>query len=52
MNYVTREIMKLLNVDADRAAVIQDELDCLGIDYSECTDRQLRAAIKEAATLV
>ncbi len=49
MNKVTTDIMKLLKVDAATALRIQDEIDRSGFDYSECTQREFRTAVKEAA---
>lgn len=49
MNGVTRDIMRIANVDVDTAIKIQNTIDEYGmLDYSECTDRQFRRAITEA----
>lgn len=40
MNKVTKDIMSLLSVDADTALRVQDVMECAGIDFSECTQRE------------
>lgn len=50
MNQVTRDIMRILGVDADKALAIQHKMDCSGIDYSECTKAQFTRAVREAAS--
>ena len=52
MNYVTREIMEKCKVDADTALKIQYEMDCSGLDYSECSQRAFNACMKECFKLV
>ncbi len=49
MNSITKLIMKLLNVDLNTALQLQTSLDETGIDYSECTQKELEREIKAVA---
>lgn len=42
------ELMKLLKIDAPTAACVLHEMDCSGIDYSECTRREFNRCAREA----
>jgi hypothetical protein len=48
MNHITREIMKVLGIDVHDAIHVQKVLDESDIDYSECTEKQLHRAIRNA----
>lgn len=48
MNYVTREIMAKCKVSAELALKIQNEMGCMGLDFSECSQRQFNAFMKQA----
>ena len=49
MNNTTKEIALLLNVFLDEAKKIQDYIDEeIGLDYSECSQRQFNNAVKQA----
>ena len=40
MNCYTRQIVALLNISLEKAETVQYEMDCSGIDYSECSTRK------------
>ena len=46
MNYYTRQIAKILDIDIEDALRIQDEMQCNGFDFSECTANQFMREIK------
>lgn len=48
MNKTTRDIMKLLNVGAERALQIQNRMERNGVDFSECTRREFETAAEQA----
>jgi len=53
MNVFTREIALILDCSIENAKKIQDYIDEeIGLDYSECTDRQLRNAAEEANAIL
>lgn len=52
MNYVTREIMAKCKVSAELALKIQNEMGCMGLDFSECSQRQFNACMKECYQIV
>jgi hypothetical protein len=43
-----KELQKLLKIDAPTAARVLHEMDCSGIDYSECTTREFNRCAREA----
>ena len=43
-----KDIMSFAKCDAERARKIEYQMDCNGIDYSECTTREFNNAIKDA----
>jgi len=43
-----KDIMSFAKCDAERAREIEYQMDCNGIDYSECTTREFNSAIKDA----
>ena len=48
MNRITQEIMRQLKIDLTTALRVHYLVDCSGIDYSECTQRELDDAIRAA----
>ena len=48
MNMYTREIAKILNISLEDAVKVQDEMECNGIDYSECTKAEFKREAKYA----
>lgn len=46
MNYWTRQIAAILEISIEDALRIQDEMECNGFDFSECTDNQFMREIK------
>jgi len=48
MNMYTREIAALLNISLEEAVKVQDEMECNGIDYSECTKAEFKREAKFA----
>jgi len=50
MNGYTKEIAELLNISIEEAKKVQDYMEEeIGIDYSECTQRQFNSSVKLAA---
>ena len=43
-----KRITELLNVSPEVANKVEYEMDCMGIDYSECTTREFNMYAKEA----
>lgn len=43
-----KDIMSFAKCDAERARKIEYQMDCNGIDYSECTTREFNNAIRDA----
>ena len=52
MNIYTRQIMQLLNIDAETALKVQDEMSIEGLDFSECTQRSFNASAKRCFQLI
>ena len=50
MNKVTRDIAEMLEISLDDALRIQDEMECNGFDFSECTANQFMREIKYQRT--
>lgn len=48
MNKTTRDLMKMLNVTAERALQIQNRMERNGVDFSECTKREFETAAEQA----
>jgi hypothetical protein len=48
VNHVTREIMEVLGIGVHDAIHVQAVLDESDIDYSECTEKQLHCAFRNA----
>jgi hypothetical protein len=48
MNQDTKQIMSLLKVDVETALLVQEKMDCSGIDYSECSKREFEMAARDA----
>ena len=48
MNQVTRDIMKLLKCDADRALRVQSWMGMSGFDFSEASEREFRKEVRIA----
>ena len=46
MNIVTREIAEGLKISLDDALRVQNEMECDGFDFSECSTRQLVSTAK------
>lgn len=49
MNQVTRDIAANLKITLEDALRVQDEMECEGFDFSECTNRQLINTAKRIA---
>jgi hypothetical protein len=50
MNGYTKEIAALLNISIEEALKVQEYVEVeIGIDYSECTQRQFNSTVKLAA---
>lgn len=49
MNQVTRDIMKLLDVDAETALKVQAIMEQDGFDFSECTTKEFVKEVRYAA---
>jgi hypothetical protein len=45
---VITEIAKLLHCDVAAAERVRHEMDCAGLDYSQCTQREFNRAAREA----
>ncbi len=52
MNVYTIQIAELLQVDSKTAYKVQYEMECGGLDFSECTEQEFRYAAREAYLLV
>lgn len=52
MNALTKQIANWLNIDLATAVRVQDEMMCMGISFSNSSARQLKAAAKDALTLL
>ena len=48
MNSITKRIIELSKVDLQTAIAIQQRLEQSGLDFSECTKRELDRAIQKA----
>jgi hypothetical protein len=46
MNIVTREIAEGLKISLEDALRVQNEMECDGFDFSECSTRQLVSTAK------
>lgn len=46
MNWITRDIMRVLNLDEGAADKVRDEMDRTGIDYSECTAAEFNSTAR------
>ncbi len=44
----TEEIAQLLGVTIEVAEAVREEMDCSGLDYSECTQAEFNACAKES----
>lgn len=51
MNYVTEQIMELLDVPVEMALAVQDVMDESDLDFSECTDFQFRKCVRESYSI-
>lgn len=49
MNIYTRQIAELLKISLEDARRVQDQMECNGLDFSECTKAEFKAEAKEAA---
>lgn len=49
MNQVTREIAEGLQISLEHALQIQDQMECDGFDFSECSTRRLISTVKRIA---
>jgi hypothetical protein len=53
MNIYTRQIMELLDIEAQEALKVQHIIDCeIEIDLSECTERQFRKCVRTAYNIL
>jgi hypothetical protein len=46
MNNVTKQIMEILTISAERASQVQHAMECDGFDFSECSDRQFKREVR------
>ena len=46
MNIVTREIAEGLQISLEQALQLQEQMECDGFDFSECSTRQLISTAK------
>jgi hypothetical protein len=44
---VLKELMTLLHINAETAERVRHEMDCSGVDYSQCSRRQFNACARE-----
>lgn len=51
MNWVTEQIMELLEVPVEKALAIQEVMDRSDLDFSECTDFEFRRCVRESYTI-
>lgn len=49
MNMYTKQIAALLNVSLDVALKVQSQMECNGVDFSECSTRTFNKEAKVAA---
>jgi|GEM_PF-1863035 hypothetical protein len=52
MNMYTRQIAELLKIDLETAAKVQYEMECWGLDFSECSKREFNMVARECFELV
>lgn len=52
MNKYTHDIAKLLKVDLETAEKVQYEMECWGLDFSECSKREFNEVARECFELV
>lgn len=48
MNKVTRDIMKLFSISDSYALVVQEQMEKNGVNFSECSEREFKAAARAA----
>ena len=48
MNAYTKEIAKLLKISLDQALKVQYQMECNGVDFSECSTREFNKEAKSA----
>ena len=46
MNYITKQVMSLLKIDAETAIKVQDEMMASGFDFSEITQKAFNREAK------
>ena len=49
MNQVTRDIAEGLKISLEHALQLQEQMECDGFDFSECSTRQLISTVKRIA---
>ena len=49
MNMYTKEIAALLKISLEEARIVQDQMECNGVDFSECSTRTFNKEAKLAA---
>lgn len=52
MNMYTRQIAELLKIDLEIAKEVQYEMTSLGLDFSECSNREFNKMARECFELV
>lgn len=52
MNMYTRKIAELLKIDLETAKKVQYEMECWGLDFSECSKREFNQVARECFELV
>ena len=52
MNKYTYDIAKLLKIDLETAEKVQYEMECWGLDFSECSKREFNQVARECFELV
>ncbi len=48
MTQNVRDVMRLLDVDKYLAEKVVDQMECAGLDFSECTNREFAASARES----
>ena len=46
MNYITKEIIKLLKIDIETVVKVQDEMTASGFDFSESSQQAFKREVK------
>lgn len=52
MNKVTRDIAELLKISLDTALKVQRQMECNGVDFSECSKAAFKKEAKSALSTI